>query len=323
MSQTSMLQGHLKYFPINMFSCTMGLAGFTISAHKMKHVFGTDDTLSQIFAYFTLIVFCAILVTYLLKFIRHRAYVIAEWQHPTRINFFPAASISLLLLGAAFYPINETLSFYLWLVGTFTQFFLSMSIIKSWVNNDRFQVTHSSPSWFIPVVGNIMMPIAGIHHAPIELSWFFFSWGLMFWIVLLTFIFYRMVFHSSLPDKYVPTLFIFLSPPAIGFVSYMALVGDLDIMGRLIYYAAMFFFIFLMSQANHFVRIKFNLSWWAYTFPLAAFTSATKIMANQTGLEFFQFSAQILFVCSFVQVFTLTFRTLIGQYRGEFCQKDD
>ena len=40
--------------------------------------------------------------------------------------------------------------------------------------------------WFIPVVGNIIVPIAGVDDAPAEVSWFFFSFGLIFWIALFT-----------------------------------------------------------------------------------------------------------------------------------------
>lgn len=49
------------------------------------------------------------------------------------------------------------------------------------------------PAWFIPVVGNIIVPLAGVRFAPAEVSWFFFSIGLVFWIVLLAIVMYRLM----------------------------------------------------------------------------------------------------------------------------------
>lgn len=76
------------------------------------------------------------------------------------------------------------------------------------------------------------MPIAGVQHGFSELSWFFFSIGVVFWLVLLTIIFNRMFFHQPLPGKLLPTLFILIAPPGAGFVSWLQLNGELDAFAR-------------------------------------------------------------------------------------------
>jgi len=312
----------LQYFPLPMFATTMGLSGLTIISHKMEWMLGSQGWLFHTLAYLTLAIYLAILSTYTIKSLKYPQAVLADWNHPIKISFFPAASISLLLLGAAFHPINDRLSFFLWATGCFFQFFLSMAIISSWINHARYEVVHSTPAWFIPAVGNIIVPLVGVHHAPAELSWFFFAWGILFWVILLILVINRLMFHNPMAQKLLPTLFILLAPPSIGFVSYIQLVGELDILGRLIYYWAAFFFFLLLSQVHRMVRIKFAMSWWAYTFPLAAFTSATLLMGRLTGLIFFNYAAQVLYIVTLCVIASLFVRTLIALFKCEICTPD-
>lgn len=315
-------QSSLQYFPLPMFATTMGLSGLTLVSHKMEWMLGSQGWLFHTLAYLTLSIYIAILATYTIKSLKYPQAVLGDWNHPIKISFFPAASISLLLLGAAFHPINDRLSFFLWATGCFFQFFLSMAIINSWINHARYEIVHSTPAWFIPAVGNIIVPLVGVYHAPAELSWFFFAWGILFWIILLILIINRLMFHNPMAQKLLPTLFILLAPPSIGFVSYIQLVGELDILGRLIYYWAAFFFFLLVSQVHRMVRIKFAMSWWAYTFPLAAFTSATLLMGRLTGLVFFSYAAQVLYIITLCVITSLFIRTLIALFKCEVCVPD-
>ena len=107
------------------------------------------------------------------------------------------------------------------------------------MEKDKFQITHMSPAWFIPPVGSMVVPVAGVEHYAHEPLWFFFSLGLMFWVILLVIFFNRIIFHNPLPNKLLPTLFILIAPPAIGFISYVKLTGGLNEFGRILYYFAL------------------------------------------------------------------------------------
>ena len=101
--------------------------------------------------------------------------------------------------------------------------------------------------------------------------------------MLTAIIFYRLIFHGSLPERFMPTLFIFIAPPAVGFLSYLNLAGGLDAFARVLYGTALFFTALMLAQVPQLVRLRFFLSWWAYSFPLAAVTIATLVMAHETG----------------------------------------
>ena len=90
-------------------------------------------------------------------------------------------------------------------------------------------------------MGNVLVPVAGVPLGYPEISWFFFCIGLVFWLILLTIIFCRVLFHHPIPDKLMPTLFILIAPPAVGFIAYLRLAGELDSFARVLYFTGLFF----------------------------------------------------------------------------------
>ena len=99
---------------------------------------------------------------------------------------------------------------------------------------------------------------------------------------------HRVVFLPALPEKLMPTFFIFIAPPALAFLAYVGLTGAVDPFARVTYYTALFLTLLLLLQSPRFARLPFALSWWAYSFPVAAVTVATRVMHARTGLAFFE-----------------------------------
>jgi len=195
-------------------------------------------------------------------------------------------SISLLLLAIAFLGIAPGVSHGLWIVGAGLHLILTLSVINTWLHHEHFEVHHINPAWFIPAVGNVLVPVAGMPLGYMELSWFFFSIGMLFWIILMTLVFNRIIFHQPLPDKLMPTLFILIAPPAVGFIAYLRLTGEIDAFARVLYFSGLFLTLLLLTQAPRFARLPFFLSWWAYSFPLAAIGIASLVMyehSEKTG----------------------------------------
>ncbi|AWK84960.1 SLAC1 anion channel family protein [Azospirillum thermophilum] len=312
----------LGEFPVSFFSAVMGLSGLTAATQRMEAAHGLPAGAGTALFALTAAVFLLLSATYLCKVIRHPEAVRAEWSHPVRICFFPTISISAILLATAAQGVDAGLSFGLWAAGAAAHLVLTVLVITAWINHARYEIAHLNPAWFIPVVGNVLVPIAGVHHAPPDLSWFFFAVGLLFWIVLLTIVMYRLIFHSPLPGRMVPTLFILLAPPSAGFISYVALTGGIDPFGRLLYFWAVFFFLLLLPQLGRFSRLPFTLSWWAYSFPLAAFTIATSQMAGLAGSRVYAAAGTGLYGLLVLVVGGLAIRTLAGVRRGEFCRPE-
>ncbi len=309
----------LQNFPISWFSLIMGMAGFTIAWHKAEQFFMLDADISMALLCLTAVLFVSMSVIYAVKLVKYPQAALGELRHPVKLAFVPTLSIAMLLLSVAFLQAQPTWSLWLWVVGTMLHLAITLYVLSSWIHHSKYEVAHLNPAWFIPIVGNILVPIAGVHHAPADISWFFFSLGLFFWPVLTAIIFNRLIFHSNLPDRLMPTLFIFIAPPAVGFVAWYNLTGEIDAFARVLYFVGLFFTLLLLSQVNYFRKLNFFLSWWAYSFPIAAITIASFIMATVTGLSAYANIATGLLSLLTLLVAGLLIRTVIAVLRKEIC----
>jgi tellurite resistance protein len=313
-------QGRLEHMPVSMFSIVMGLAGTTIALEKAERWWAWSATPSAAMLAVTVIVFVLISLAYLSKFVLYRQQVVADFNHPIRLSFFPTMSINMLLLAVAAMGHFPGLSLYLWVVGATVQLLFTLVILSNWMHHEKFQVQHSNPAWFIPIVGNILVPVAGVPLGYQEVSWFYFSVGLMMWTPLLAVLFNRFFFHPMIPGKLLPTLFILIAPPAVGFLSWVKLHGGVvDDTARILYYFGLFITMLLLAQAKYFMKLSFALPWWAYTFPVAALTIATSVMSEKVGGDFFAVLFPLLLSALVLLVSVISVRTVIAMLRGQVC----
>ncbi len=312
-------ESRLAHFPIPFFATVMGLAGLTLAWHKGQKALGIHLGIDAPLALFTGTVFLVLLAFYTTKLILHTSEVMKELRHPVRLHFFPTVSISLLLLSIVALEYNEYLARILWISGALLHLLFTHYVLTSWIHHEHYEIHHINPAWFIPIVGNVLVPIAGVTLGYQEISWFFFSIGITFWIVLFTIIFNRVLFHNPLPGKLMPTLFILIAPPAVGFISYTKLNGDLDNFAHILYYAGLFLTLLLLGQATRFLKLPFALSWWAYSFPLAAITIATFVMFKLTGSVLFQAIGLVLLTLLTLVVAFLIVRTGIAILNRNIC----
>jgi len=313
------VRSKLAYFPVSFFATVMGMAGFTIAVSKAESIYHLDVKISQLLSIFTLLLFFSLLAIYTLKFIKQKTAVIEELHHPVKLSFFPAISISLILISTCMAHHNPDLTKGFWLVGTSLHLFFTLYVLNAWINHDYFNINHMNPAWFIPIVGNILVPIAGVSLGYTDISWFFFSIGIVFWPVLLTIIYYRVFFHPAMPEKLVPTFFIMIAPPAVGFLSYLQLNGEVDNFARVLYFSGLFFTLLMFSQVGKFSKLQFFLSWWAYSFPMAAITIATMVMYQKTQNEFFSGLAITLFAILTLFITMLIIKTFKAIIANQIC----
>ncbi len=320
---TSSSSSKLQHFPIAFFAMIMGTSGLSLAWQKAAVVLELPALVGQVLIILVACLFLAVSLGYVLKILRFPETSLKEFHHPIKISFFPAFSISLLLLSIATLHISADLSLYLWAIGCIMHLGFTLHVITQWIHHPKFQIQHSTPAWFIPVVGNILVPISGVEHGFYELSWFFFSIGLVYWIVLKTLIFNRVLFHDPLPEKLLPTLFILIAPPAVGFLSYTKLNGgEIDGFSRILFYSAMFLVLLLFTQIERFRRIPFFLSWWAYSFPLAAASIAIQTMYQASGSPFFGILSWISLVLVTLVISLLLFKTVKATLSGGVFKPD-
>lgn len=316
-------QSRLKNFPVSFLSIVLGLAGFTVVLQKTEEMYHLHHAFSYIFAFISMVLLLIIAYVYILKIFKYPGDVWAEFNNPVKINFFPIIAKIILLSSIILLGYNmQTMSKVTWFAGSVLQLIFSLVILTLWMHKQHFEMKHISPALFIPIVGNILVPITGSVHFQHEVSWFFFSIGLILWIIFTTIVFNRIIFHDPLQDRLIPTFLILMAPSAIGFIAYVKLTGSIDVFAKLLYYFSLFMFFVFIVQVPYFSRIKFYLSSWAYSFPLDAFTIATIFMYQKTGIAFFGYLAVVELIILVLIIFYLSYRTLRGIARKEICVEE-
>jgi tellurite resistance protein len=317
-AEETAFKNKLQYFPISFFASVMGLSGLAIAFERYEQVFNSGSRVDFFLLVAAYLVFILVVITYSLKIGRHFSAVVSEFSHPVKSNFFPAFSISLLLLSAGTINYQEKLAFVLWTVGAVVHFILSIVMISRWITQ-KYQIKQINPAWFIPVVGNIIIPIAGIEFVNREICWFFFSIGLFFGVIFFALIFHRIIFHDPLPEQLFPTLFIFIAPPSVAFMAYIKITGHMDSFARILLYIAWFFVILLLSMARHFLKLDFAVTWWAYTFPLSAVTIASIIAFEFLKVPLFGGIATGLLILTTLVIVTVLLKTLYALFHNQVC----
>lgn len=312
----------LSHYPVTFFAIGMGMLGLTLAIKAGEIALGRGAEASDGALLLSVVLLGLIATGYLAKAMLHPAAVVAEWHHPVRIAFFPAISISLLLLSVALLDAWPAASHPVWIVGAVLQGVLALSVIGAWIGHRPFNPAQLTPAWFIPAVGNVIVPIAGVPLGHPEIAWLFFSGGLVFWIVLLTLVVNRLMFHDPLPGRMVPTLMILVAPPAVSFVAWLKLTGEVGAFGHILLSVAYVFAVIVATQTPKFARMPFALSWWALSFPLAALTIASFAYAKAVGSEAHRMIGLGLLPLLATVVFALILRTLFGIWRHEICRPE-
>lgn len=316
------MKNKLQYFPITAFSIIMGLSGLAIVFGKFYHMQWLPKIIYDVLLFFTFGLFLLFMLMYGLKAIKHYDEVVADFNHRIRVNFFSGISISFLLLSIAFLSYWPFLSMVFWWVGVILHTILMLHTISFWIQHN-FEIQYMNPAWFIPVVGNMLVPIVGVEFLPKGFSFLYFAIGFFFWIILFVIFLNRAIFHHQLPQRFIPTLFILIAPPAIGFLSYMRIAQSWDSFAMFMLFIAYFFVVLLIFLYKSFKKLEFFISWWAFTFPLTAITVSSISAYQITGDSIYKYLSFILLLSATSTIAFVSWKTIGKMKQGEICIKED
>lgn len=305
----------ISNFPIMFYAVVMGLGGLCVAYESLNKLLKLSQSVGFVLNAFTSVVFAFISFVYIIKIIKFPNEVRAELNHPIKINFFAAFAISLLLLAIVFKN-NESAHFGLFYTGLVAQTFMSFYVVASWINRN-LEIKHSNPAWFIPIVGNLLVITAA--QGKDSYLWFYFNFALFFYIVLFNIIFYRILFCDQLPAKFMPTLFIFIAPPSVAFIDYIKLTGNFNEFSMFFLSLAIFFGILVLFMYKNFLKLKFFLSWWAFTFPTAALCIALIKAYELTEHKGFLWGGLAAFIGLCALIIIVAFYTIKSIKNNDIC----
>lgn len=312
-----------KFFNIAFFAAVMWFWWLTLASHKLNWVFELWlHNYATWILYLSFFIFLWVVFSYIMKMFINFDDVREDFMHPVKSNFFPWIWKILLLFSIWFSSVDMNISKYFLIFWLIVQWFFTVIILKRWMLHEM-QIKEMNPLWFLPIVWNLIAPIAWMPHWFEQLSWFFFSIWIMLFFVLFTIIMNRIIFHNPLAQKLIPTLFILVAPWSIWFLAYTTLNWwVLTDFWRVLYFFSLFMFVMILSKITVLSKVKFFMSWWAYSFPMAALTIATIQYFNLTWILFFQYLSFLFYWILVLIILWLLIRTIIWAKNKELCVEE-
>ena len=313
-------KSQFDYLPVGLFGSVMGLTGLSV-AWRLAHArYGVPLWAADGVAVVAAAAFILVTFGYLAKLAIAPGAVLAEFGHPIAGNLFGTVLISLLLLPILLAPFNLLAAQVMWGVGAVGMVAFAWLIVSRWMS-DRQLVAHATPAWIIPVVGLLDVPLAlpGLGLPPMHgVMVLGLAVGLFFAVPLFTLILSRLVFEPPMPDALQPSLLILVAPFAVGFSTYVATTGQVDLFAQSLYVLTLFMLAVLLNRLRSLAHCcPFRVSWWAVSFPLAASAIATlKFAAAEPGVVTDVIALAMLGLAT-VTIAGLLFRSLVGLARGE------
>jgi tellurite resistance protein len=341
----------LKFLMPGWFSVVMGLAGLALAWLSAGTALGESATgVSLVIGAVAALLFLGLLVLSVVRANRYPAALAEDLRHPVRHGFVAALPVAALLLAtqAAALGVVGLWVDVLWWAGALGQLCATVWVLKRWLVAlpqpaapastpaglqgliDGALVSPSAPKpapstppfWplvtpvlLIPVVGNVVAPLAGLTLGHTVWSMAQFGIGLLLWPVLLALLLVRRAAQGPLPERILPTWFITIAPPSVIGLVLLQAQAPLPVVVAF-WGMAVFFVLWAGSVAKQAVTQPFALTFWAASFPLAAFTTLTLKLAAQTGSSGMQLAGTLLLALTSLVVFGLCLATVRGLRNG-------
>lgn len=137
---------------------------------------------------------------------------------------------------------------------------------------------------YIPIVGNVLVPLAGVPLDQPEWAAAQFGIGLLFWPVVTALLVVRIAVQGMWPERLLPASFIFVAPPAAVGLSALQFGGPAHV-GWGLWGMALFSLLWVALLMRRIASQPFGIAHWGMTFPLAAFAALTLRLAPSGPLS--------------------------------------
>ena len=298
----------VAWFSFNLATSAVALASYALG--QAAHL-AALETLAHLLAYFNTAVYVVIAAAFLAKLSMVRGEFLRQLKHPVRGPFITAISIATMLLALDWGVVLGSPSVAAWFfyTGTLLHTVFFIAIIYGFIMHEKIEIHAMHPGWYMPAVGNVLVPyIGGLLEGegvpvPHSLLGIYLGTGVVFWLALFTIWLYRSIFHHPPPARLIAATWINLAPPSVAPMAYESILS----LGPKAYHQAvkslsgqpvvakylgaffdMFYYTFwgtaglllaiiLVLTAVYIRRrlMEFAESWWAFVFPVAAYSIST------------------------------------------------
>ncbi|MDR0274393.1 MAG: C4-dicarboxylate ABC transporter [Burkholderiaceae bacterium] len=315
----------LKYLAPNWFAIVMSLCGLALAWARAAPMLGEAAGAGALaIAGVAALAFALLALLSLVRWGRFAETVTADLRHPVRHAFFATIPMSILLLatcGVALLGASGWLAA-LWWVGSLGQFGVTLWALARWLHADKERQpgwNALTPALLMPVVGNVLAPLAGPALGAGGWAAAQFGLGLLLWPVLLALLIARIATHGLWPERILPTTFITAAPPAVIGSSALQL-GVPDVLAWMCWGVALFFLLWSLYVLRRMLAQPFSVAFWSLGFPLAAFAALSlRLAALQPWM---QTPAMIALALASLVIALLVIATFKGLRQGTLLEPE-
>jgi tellurite resistance protein len=266
----------------------MGLCGLSLAWHRAIPLMDDAAAAAALIAGTLASVVFVVLATASLWRARRFPQAWAEdRRHPVRHPFVAAVPVSMILLAtvatALFGPgrIQQAL----WMLGCLLQL-----TATGWVLRRAWQARRAggkhwvgvTPVLLIPIVGNVLAPLAGVPLGLEAWAGMQFMLGALLWPAVVVALVWRVRTHGVWAERLRPAAFILIAPPAVVGLGLLQL-GAPPAAAWACWLLALGFAVWAAMQLPAIRQVPMGMPHWALSFPLAALAALTLRLAAPGG----------------------------------------
>lgn len=312
----------LKFLTPAWFVIVMGLCGLALAWQQATPLMGDlAGAGALVLGGVAALVALVLTSLSLLRWQRYPQALADDLKHPVRHAFVAAMPIALILLATvATALLGPSMPVrWLWGVGSIWQFGVTVWVLARWLEPGAGKA--GGPLWpgitpvlLLPVVGNVLVPLAGVTLGFPGWSAAQLGIGLLLWPVVVALLVVRIGLHGLWPERLLPATFITVSPPsAIGLA--ILQLGAPPVLAWMCWGVALLFVAWAASVFKRALSQPFALTFWGMSFPLAAFAGLTlRLTADAPTL--FQPVAMAALAMTSLVIGALTLATVKGLRDG-------
>ena len=315
----------LKYLAPNCFAMVMSVAGLALAWSRAMPMLGEmAGAGALVLGGVAALLFLALAVLSWLRWQHYPEAVAGDLKHPVRHAFFATLPVSLILLATLALTLfgAETWVAVLWWIGSLAQFGVTLWVITRWLSPDKSQALgwHAlTPALIVPVVGNVLAPLAGVSLGATAWSAAQFGIGVLLWPVLLTLLLVRIASQGPWPERLLPTVFITVAPPAVIGSSVLQLGGP-PVLAWMCWGVALLCLLWSLQVTRRMLAQPFAIGFWSMGFPLASFAALTLRLAVHDS--FAQVPAMMALAFASLVIVLLSMATWKGLREGTLLQPE-
>lgn len=305
----------IKHFSPAWFTIVMGTGSFANLLYLWGNNWLPGHNLGIVLASLNTILFILFLLPWIARWFMHFNLLKEDLAHSITGNFFVTMPLGTMILGTNFALMGGAffgkyllyLCYSAWIIGVAGALIFGIYAGQNLMHSERNLPEVTNFAWLIPPVGSMAVPLIGSPLVKLLMLYDpgsardvllvnlgFFGLGFFLFIFIGGIVFTRLAVHSLPLTAMTPTFWIPLGPVGVGVIALIGMADTAKALGLLastdlIYFTAAIFWglglwflgVALMISWHNLKKegIPFTLSWWAFIFPLGAYTMASLKMA--------------------------------------------